>query len=69
MAEPRTAYLRTGEVAELLAVSRRTVLTWTAKGLLPHTLTFGGHHRYPATEIHRLARALRSELREGGQGG
>ena len=56
---PPRGYLRVGEVAALLGVSPQAVNSWARQGLLPHTRTLGGHRRYPAADVHRLARALR----------
>ena len=36
------------EVADLVGVSRQTIVKWCNEGKLEHTLTKGGHHRIPA---------------------
>jgi excisionase family DNA binding protein len=52
------SYLRTGEVAEILSVSPKTVSRWAKEGKLPFLKTLGGHRRYPAAEIRQLADEL-----------
>ncbi len=77
MTPPRTIrqprYLQTQEVAELLHVHVKTVARWAKAGLLPHVRTLGGHRRYPAVEIQRLARSLHQpgneQLRRDHNGG
>jgi excisionase family DNA binding protein len=51
-------YLKTAEVAELLHVSPKTVTRWAKDGKLPHSRTLGGHRRFPADAIDRLAKEL-----------
>ena len=51
-------YLRTAEVAVILHVSPKTVARWAKEGRLPFLKTLGGHRRYPAAEIRRLADEL-----------
>ena len=51
-------YLRTTEVADILQVSPKTVSRWATEGKLPFLKTLGGHRRYPAAEIRRLAEQL-----------
>jgi excisionase family DNA binding protein len=51
-------YLKTAEVAEILHVSPKTVTRWAKDGKLPHSRTLGGHRRFPADAIDRLAREL-----------
>ena len=58
-------YLLTGEVAELLHASPKTVGTWAKQGKLPYVRTLGGHRRYPTDPILRLAAALSTTLRPG----
>ena len=41
------SYLRTGEVAEILSVSPKTVSRWAKEGKLPFLKTLGGHRRTP----------------------
>ena len=59
MAQHRGAeYLKTAEVADILHVSPKTVTRWAKDGKLPHSRTLGGHRRFPAEAIDRLAREL-----------
>ncbi|HEX9890831.1 MAG TPA: helix-turn-helix domain-containing protein [Actinomycetota bacterium] len=59
MAEEGTAgYLKTAEVADLLHVSPKTVTRWAKDGKLPHSRTLGGHRRFPADAIRKLAEQL-----------
>ena len=51
-------YLRAAEVADILHVSPKTVSRWAKEGKLPFLKTLGGHRRYPAAEIRRLAAEL-----------
>jgi excisionase family DNA binding protein len=59
-------YLRTGQVAELLYVSPKTVSRWAQEGRLPYLRTLGGHRRYPDAEIRALVETL-SEPYAAGQ--
>ena len=59
MAEEEIAgYLKTAEVADMLHVSPKTVTRWAKDGKLPHSRTLGGHRRFPAEEIKKLAAPL-----------
>ncbi len=59
MSEHKTiGYLKTAEVAEILHVSPKTVTRWAKDGKLPHSRTLGGHRRFPADAIDRLAQEL-----------
>jgi excisionase family DNA binding protein len=49
------AYLRTAEVAALLHVSPKTITRWAKEGRLPHSRTLGGHRRYSAEDIQKIA--------------
>lgn len=51
-------YLRTGDVADMLHISPKTVTRWARDGRLPHSRTLGGHRRFPAAAIEELARQL-----------
>lgn len=51
-------YLKTAEVADILHVSPKTVTRWAKDGKLPHSRTLGGHRRFPAEAIRRLADGL-----------
>ena len=51
-------FLKTAEVARLLHVSPKTIARWSVEKRLPHTITPGGHRRFPATAIRELADRL-----------
>jgi excisionase family DNA binding protein len=51
-------YIRTAEAAKMLHVSPKTVSRWAKQGKLPHVVTLGGHRRFPAEAIERLATKL-----------
>ena len=51
-------YIRTAEAAKMLRVSPKTVSRWAKQGKLPHVVTLGGHRRFPADAIERLATKL-----------
>ncbi len=51
-------YIKTADVARMLRVSPKTVSRWAREGKLPHLVTLGGHRRFPADKIHRLAQRL-----------
>jgi excisionase family DNA binding protein len=50
--------LKTSDVAVLLHVSPKTVTRWAKDGKLPHSRTLGGHRRFPADAIEKLAQDL-----------
>jgi excisionase family DNA binding protein len=59
MAQPKgSEYLKTAEVADILHVSPKTVTRWAKDGKLPHSRTLGGHRRFPAVSIRKLAEGL-----------
>lgn len=63
MADPQHSdgngvYIRTAEAAKMLRVSPKTVSRWAKQGKLPHVVTLGGHRRFPAEAIQRLATQL-----------
>lgn len=58
MAQDRSGYLKTAQVADLFHVSPKTVTRWAKDGKLPHSRTLGGHRRFPAQEIRQLADQL-----------
>jgi excisionase family DNA binding protein len=58
VAENVDPYLRTSDVAELLHVSPKTVTRWAKDRKLPHSRTLGGHRRFPAAAIEKLAHDL-----------
>lgn len=51
-------FLTTGQVARALRVSPKTVARWAQEGKLPHIVTLGGHRRFPASAIARMAERL-----------
>lgn len=53
-ADTRGEYITTGQAAELLGVSPKTVARWANQGKLPHIITLGGHRRFPKHELLRL---------------
>jgi excisionase family DNA binding protein len=48
-------YLRPAEAATLLHVSPQTISRWAKEGRIGYVLTLGGHRRFRATEVRRLA--------------
>lgn len=56
--ESNGVYIRTAEAAKMLRVSPKTVSRWAKQGKLPHVVTLGGHRRFPADAIQRLATKL-----------
>jgi excisionase family DNA binding protein len=59
VAQPKPAeYLKTAEVADILHVSPKTVTRWAKDGKLPHSRTLGGHRRFPAQSIKKIADGL-----------
>jgi excisionase family DNA binding protein len=50
-----TEYLSRGDVARLFGVSLSTVTRWARTGLVPTVRTPGGHYRYPADAVRRVA--------------
>lgn len=57
-AKAGSEYLKTAEVADILHVSPKTVTRWAKDGKLPHSRTLGGHRRFPADAIRKLAEGL-----------
>lgn len=51
-------FFRTADVARVLHVSSKTVSRWANDRKLPYVRTLGGHRRYPAQDIRRLAESL-----------
>ncbi|MFD0851228.1 helix-turn-helix domain-containing protein [Actinomadura adrarensis] len=50
-------WLTSGEAAETLSVSRRTVARWAKSGRLKSIRTLGGHHRFRRADIEAAVRA------------
>ena len=48
--------LRPGQVCEQLNIAHSTLLTWTAKGLIPSITLPGGQRRYRAADIDAILR-------------
>lgn len=48
-------FLRPAEAARLLHVSPQTISRWAKEGRIGYVVTLGGHRRFRATEVHRLA--------------
>lgn len=55
LAEESPRLLSRGTVARLFGVSASTVTRWAQRGLLPAVRTPGGHYRFPAAEVRRVA--------------
>lgn len=53
--QPKTDFGSAGDVARLFHVSPKTVARWSNEGKLPHTLTLGGHRRFPLQAVSELA--------------
>jgi excisionase family DNA binding protein len=53
-----TRLLRSGEVAALLQVSRRSIAAWASRGLIPFIETPGGHRRFRAADVRALVESL-----------
>ncbi len=60
----KEAYFITSEVADLFAVSVKTVRRWAKKGKLPVVVTLGGHYRFPKDEV----KGILNQQRRGGYG-
>lgn len=56
--------LTPGEVAEIFAVSTRTVVRWAKTGILPVArFTLGGHRRFQESDVMALAEKEQNERR------
>lgn len=58
---PGNHLLSRAEVAEMFGVSPSTVTRWSDAGLLPTVRTLGGHRRYDAAAVAKLAQQLQKE--------
>lgn len=61
-------WLRPGEVAALLQVSRRTVSDWARAGRLESLMTPGGHRRFRADHVRALLESLAAEVSANAEG-
>jgi excisionase family DNA binding protein len=52
---PPEEWMSRGEVARLFRVAPSTVTRWAREGRVPARRTPGGHYRYPAAAVRRLA--------------
>ncbi|MCA1830709.1 MAG: helix-turn-helix domain-containing protein [Actinobacteria bacterium] len=50
--------LRSGQVAALFQVSRRTISDWARAGKLSSIITPGGHRRFRAREVRALLESV-----------
>ena len=57
MAETAEEFLRPAEAAKLLHVSPQTISRWAKEGRIGYVVTLGGHRRFRAAEVLRLAGA------------
>jgi excisionase family DNA binding protein len=48
-------FLRPAEAAKLLHVSPQTISRWAKEGRIGYVVTLGGHRRFRASEVERLA--------------
>jgi len=55
---PNKKLFTTGEVAELLGMSKSTVSLWCKRGLIRAHKTPGGQYRIPRDEVLRLKKEL-----------
>jgi excisionase family DNA binding protein len=57
------SFLHTSQVADVLAVSPKTIARRAKDGRLPYQRTLGGHRRYPEQAIRQLAASLAQGVR------
>lgn len=55
MSESAEEFLRPAEAARLLHVSPQTISRWAKEGRIGYVVTLGGHRRFRASEVRRLA--------------
>jgi excisionase family DNA binding protein len=53
--QARPEFGSAGDVARLFHVSPKTIARWSNEGRLPHTVTLGGHRRFPLQAVRELA--------------
>ncbi len=58
MSHSNDEFLTVNEAAQILRVSATTVRNWAADGKLEEQRTAGGHRRFRASEVQRLARTV-----------
>jgi len=58
--DDKEEYLRVGEAAAALHVSRQTLTRWARQGKVPFSVTIGGHRRFARSVIERLRWELES---------
>jgi excisionase family DNA binding protein len=58
--------LTPAEVAQTFRVDPKTVTRWASRGLLPYVLTLGGHRRYRADMVEKLAQELLAQTNGDG---
>jgi copper chaperone CopZ len=61
---PGNHLLSRADVAEMFGVSPSTVTRWSDAGLLPTIKTLGGHRRYDAAAVAKMAQQLQKEKPE-----
>ena len=52
------AYLSPGQAARILSVSPKTVNRWANDGRIPCAVTLGGHRRFRADVIRKVAESM-----------
>lgn len=71
MSQPRgereTPYLNTGQVAEILGITKRTVKNWLKSGLIPEPRRnpMNRYRRWTLQDIESIRRILNERNREG----
>lgn len=55
---PHDEFLTVNEAAKILGVSATTVRNWASDGRLDEHRTLGGHRRFRASDVRRLARTV-----------
>ena len=55
MASEQDEFIRPAEAAKMLHVSPQTITRWAKEGRIAYVVTLGGHRRFRASEVARLA--------------